>query len=278
MLGQVFVLQLAWAAALPLLLWGHMPQRWRRALALLTSVAGVVFLVLALNSEGSRESPSTAVFLLGQPYAVGKVEASASLSYYVLTAACLILGFASLVAGDELARATRTHWIASAIVLSWVVTFVRFVLEKAAAPPLWAQLIGVVWLAPVVGAYFWLSLRPAEGGLRPLIRALLIYAYATRSVVALLMVVASTWRLGTHYDVSGLTRGSFGFWTFEFEEGSAAQILTIAGVAQLLIWPIYTLISGLIGAGLARYLSWVWRGPSLKAPRPQPQVEAPDAR
>jgi hypothetical protein len=275
MLGQVFALQVAWILALPVLLWGRLPHHWRRALALVTSASGLLFLVLALGSEGSRESPATAVFLLGQPYAVGKVEASASLPFYVLTGACLLVGFTALVASDELAHATRTRWLATAIVLSWLVTLLRFVLEKVAAPPLWTQFMGVVWLAPVVGACFWLSARGQ--GLGALVRALAAYAYATRGAVALMMVVASAFRLGTHYDVTYLTRVTFFDRTFSFEAGSAAQILTITAIAQLVIWPVYTVVSGLLGAGLARLVTWAWGGPSLKAPRPQAPVPAEGA-
>ena len=52
-----------WAAASVVLAFGLLPARWRLALALTVSGAGLVFLVLATSTEGFRETQSTTVFL-----------------------------------------------------------------------------------------------------------------------------------------------------------------------------------------------------------------------
>ena len=62
-----------------------------------SSAVGLIMLMLALNTEGQREAPTTAEFLLSGRYVTGHVSASASLPYYVITAVCLLLGTAGLV-------------------------------------------------------------------------------------------------------------------------------------------------------------------------------------
>ena len=121
----------------------------RRGLAIVTSGAGLVFLILALNTQGLRESATTAVFLVGRPYVTGQVSASASLPYYVATALCLLLGTLGLSVSDEAARRLRARWLATAIVLSLAVTATRFWLEKVAAPDAWsyAVIAAVAYLA-----------------------------------------------------------------------------------------------------------------------------------
>ena len=244
------------AAALMVLFWGRLPFRWRRVLAVLTSAAGVLFLVLALNTEGLRESPSVGSFLIGTPYVSGTVSASASLPYYVVTGVLLALGFLGLAAGDEVVGSLSRHFFLNAVVLSWVVTALRAVLEKAAAPEPWARLVGVTWLAPAIGAYFAISLKGRGRGFKDLVLHLVGYAFAVRGVVALLMIVASTLHLGTHYDVSRLTEVGFLGRTYYFEQASTRGILVLTVVSQLVFWPLYTLLSGLIGAGIATLLAW----------------------
>ena len=260
--------------ALVVLFWPSLPLHWRRVLAVLTSAFGVFFLVLALNSEGLRESPSVGTFLIGTPYVSGTVSASASLPYYVVTGVLLALGFLGLAAGDEAVGALSRHFFLNTVVLSWAVTALRAVLEKAAAPEAWARLVGVTWLAPVVGAYFAFSLKSRGRGFKDLVWYLLAYAFAVRGVVALLMIVASTLHLGTHYDVSRLTEVGFLGRTYSFEQASAQGILVITVVSQLVFWPLYTVLSGLIGAGIATLLGWAWKGERRLPARSQPDLRA----
>ena len=53
------------AAAAAMLWWGRLPGPWRRALAVLPSGLGVLFLVGALRAEGHREAATMAVVVLG---------------------------------------------------------------------------------------------------------------------------------------------------------------------------------------------------------------------
>jgi hypothetical protein len=92
-----------WPAAALALYWGRLSGRWRRAVALFTSVAGITALVVALSAHGQRETLTTGQLLLGGAYVTGHASASASLRYYVATAVCLLLGTAGLAVPDETA-------------------------------------------------------------------------------------------------------------------------------------------------------------------------------
>ena len=252
-------------AAATMLWWGRLPGPWRRALALLMSVLGVLFLVSALRAEGHREAATTAVVILGPAYVTDQASASASLRYYVMTAVCLLLGTAGLAVSDEIARRLGSRWMATAIVLSLLVTATRFALEKAAAPSSWTRPIGVTWLPPIVGAFFALNASREGHGLRTVARSLLGYGLAVRGFVALLMVVATILRLGSHYDISALgyvKNPMSGRW-YEFAAGSFDQLFLLGLLPQLVFWPVYTVMAGMIGALAALVLASRGLGPRL---------------
>jgi len=252
-----------WLLAGAFLWWTRLPGRWRRAAALLTSGGGLIALILAINTEGVREA-STVGFLLGTPYVTEQASASASLPYYLLTGIGLLLGTAALAVADDTAARLGRHWLATAITLSLLLTAIRFTLEKAAAPRAWTWAAGITFLAPLVGAFFAMNLREQGKGFRQLAGALLVYAYAARGAVAALMLVASKEGLGSHYDVSSLIRVQHPLTgrVHEFVPGSLAQILSLGLIPQLVVWPLYTLLAGLLGGGIA----WTLLG-SVAPPR-----------
>jgi len=260
MLPQVVALSSAWAVAAFLLAWPHLPGRWRHRLALACSVGAVVSLILAMSTEGFRESPTVAVFLMGRPYVLENTAASAGLPYYVVTGSLLLLGFAGMALGDDSARRLCRHPVAVAVAVSLLVTAVRFLLEKAAAPASWTHAVGITWIAPVVGAYLALCFRAEKRSFAYLLGALVVYAVVARGAVAALMVAATHWRLGSHYDVSPLTLvvNPVTGRTLSFAAGSAEQILKVALLPQLLAWPIYTVLAGLVGIALAYVLVFAW--------------------
>ena len=238
----------------------------------------MVSLILAMSTEGFRESPTVAVFLLGRPYVLENTAASAGLPYYVLTGVLLLLGFAGLAVGDEAASRFRRRPLAIAVGLSLLVTAVRFLLEKAAAPAGWTHAVGITWMAPVVGVYLALQFRAEKRSFSALLGALTLYAFAVRGAVALLMLVATRWRLGSHYDVSSLTlvANPMTGQVYSFTAGSASQIVNVAILPQLVVWPIYTVLAGLLGAALAHIVASAWGRPaspavSPPAPAPIPQ-------
>ena len=88
--------------------------------------------------------------------------------------------------------------------------------------------VGITWLAPVVGAIFLRNARDEGKGFRAVLVWLTAYALASRGAVALLMVVASTWRLGSHYDLSRVTDVSFWGDVHWFVPGSFSRSCTSA--------------------------------------------------
>jgi hypothetical protein len=259
---------LAWALAWLMHWWPRLPSRWRRRISIATSVAGVAFLIAGLDSEGLREAPTTAVVVFGATTLTATASASASLYYYVLTAFCLLLGFGGLVFGDPLARFLSRHWLLSAGAVAWLVTVVRFLLEKSAAPALLTQAVSVTWAAPVAGAFFATSLAGEGAGLRVLAHALVRYAYLVRGFVAFAGTLATRLHLGTHYDASPLLRlpvvGTDAVRVFE--GGSWSQILWLTLVPQLLIWPVFTVVAGLAGGELVRRRRGRTRRPKAALP------------
>lgn len=248
---------LAWALAALMHWWPRLSAAWRVRVSVATSAAGIGFLVAAVEAEGLRESALTSVVLVGPATLTATASASASLYYYVLTAACLLLGFAGLALGEPLSRWLSARWLATSVSVAWMVTVVRFLLEKSAAPTLLVQALGVTWLAPVAGAYLAAALMPARPGWRPLLRPLLAYAFLVRGFVAAVGVAATHLGLGSHYDVSAvtvvpvaLTGGVYGF-----VPGSWRQTFWLTLVPQLVAWPAFTVLAGLLGATLVGWLA-----------------------
>ena len=61
--------------------------------------------------------------------------------------------------------------------------------------------------------------------------------------------------------------------TYSFVAGSAEQILNVAILPQLLVWPIYTVLAGLLGVALGRLLAAAWgrpASPAVSPPAPDP--------
>jgi hypothetical protein len=247
---RIALVPLVWISGAILLSWPLMPPNVRRLLAVAASVAGTAFLVKAFQSEGLRDAPITSVYLMGDPAVTGHAFASASLPWYVVTAVCLLLGTIGLAASEERVASIARHPVALAVALSLGITAVRFVLEKAAAPPALSWAVGVTWLAPVVGAFLGWRVLEEGGGLRAVLGALLRYAYGVRLGIAALMVVASVGQLGTHYDISRFVSyvDLFTKETRVVAPGSLRQVVDVAILPQLLFWPFYTMLTGLTGA------------------------------
>ena len=247
--GRAFDMLVVWSVAAALLFWPQLAGRWRTAIAVLMSAAGVFFLILAMNTEGVRETPTVSVFLLGRGYVTQRTEALASLPYYLMTGVALLLGTAGLALPERLTEPLRDRWLLWAIALAFLVTLLRFALEKLAAPQPWTQAVGITWAAPVVGAFCWHNVRRERRGIGALLMALLLYGFGSRAAVAGLMAAASGFRLGSHYDVTPLARvaNPITQQVYEFEPGSLRQILSLGVLPQLGIWPFYTVLSGLIG-------------------------------
>jgi hypothetical protein len=246
---------LAWALAVLMHWWPRLPAAWRLRASVAASAAGIGFLVAAVKAEGLRESALTSVVLVGPATLTATASASASLYYYVLTAACLLLGFAGLALGEPLSRWLAPRWLVTSVAVAWTVTAVRFLLEKSAAPETLVQALGVTWLAPVAGAYIATGFQPTPPGWRPLLRALLAYAVLVRGFVAAVGLVATRFGLGSHYDVSAVTSVAVVLTgeAYRFVPGSGQQVFWLILVPQLVVWPAFTVLAGVLGAKLVGF-------------------------
>lgn len=264
MTSLLLTVALALALAVPMHWWPRLSAAHRRRLSIATSLAGLGFLVAALRSEGLRESALTSVVLVGPATLTARASASASLYYYVLTGVCLLLGFAGLILSDPLARWLRPRPLLSSVAVAWLVTVVRLLLEKSAAPALLVDAVGVTWLAPVAGVYLALALRREAGGPTTLLQLLLRYAFLVRGFVALVGIVTTRLGAGTHYDVSPLTQVEVAFAanSWVFAPGSWEQLFWLTLLPQLVIWPAFTVLAGLAAGALA----WLLRPASDEAP------------
>jgi len=235
--------------------WPRLPAAVRLRLSVATSAAGIGFLVAAVEAEGQRESALTSMVLVGPTTLTATASASASLYYYVLTAVCLLLGFAGLAFGETLSRWLAPRPLLGAVAVAWLMTLVRFLLEKSAAPALLVQAIGVTWIAPVAGACLatGTSARPAG---KPLLKALVSYALLVRGFVAVVSLVATRFGLGSHYDVSEITRVfvSLTGEAYSLVPGTWRHSSWLILVPQLLVWPVFTVVAGMAGAAVARFL------------------------
>lgn len=257
---------LSWALGGLMHFWPRLPGRWRRPVSVATSAAGLAFLVAGTASEGLREVETTSLVVLGPSYLTGTSSASASLHYYVLTAVCLLLGFAGLAFGGSLSRWLKRHWLSSATAVAWLITLIRFLLEKSAAPHLLTQVVGITWMAPVAGAFFAVCLRDEGRSLRELFRHLVAYAFLARGFVVLVSVLATRLQLGTHYDVSPLVRIMLRLTGSEaiFAAGSWSQLFWLSFVPQLVVWPVFTVAAGLAGG----FPAWRWFPRALRRRSP----------
>jgi hypothetical protein len=246
----------AWSLGVLLHWWPRLAAPNRHRLAIVSSVASLAFLIAGLRAEGSREAAMTSSVLLGTSTRTAIESAQASYYYYVLTTACLLLGFGALALGEPLARWLSARPVLHCAVVAWWITLVRFLLEQSAAPPLLAQAIGVTWMIPIAGAYLAVMLPPDATGWRPLVRRLLAYAFLVRGMVALTSVAATRLGLGTHYDVSNLTTlrlGSTGH-ALAFTPAGWQQLLWLSLLPQLVAWTSITLLIGLPCGLAARWL------------------------
>ncbi len=255
--------------------WGFLSARGRRALSLLLSAAGIVFLVLGLGAEGQRDAPTTGAFLLGSIYVTGLASAAASLPYYVVTGVCLLLGTLGLALPETVARRLAERRVSTAVALSVLVTLVRFGLEQAAAPTSWTRVVGIAGLAPLVGAYLALTALPERRRVRSFFLDLLVYAFLVRVWVVSLYVIATRLRLGSHFDLSAVVRLTVPFaGEREFAPASWAQILSLAILPQLTFWPLFTMLAGAVGGGVAVLVTWSSR--QVRAWAMAPQAGATD--
>ena len=87
------------------------------------------------------------------------------------------------------------------ILISFVVTPVRFMLELSGVPEIYIFLIGLLWLTLALAIYWGIKLHNERNPYRLLLLTLFIFSPISRIPVFILWWITKTWELGTHYDI-----------------------------------------------------------------------------
>ncbi len=87
------------------------------------------------------------------------------------------------------------------VLISLVVTPVRFFLELAGIPEVYIFPIGLLWLTLAFAVYWGVRLHDEEHPYRLLMLSLVFFSPPSRFPVFVLWWVTKTWELGTHYDI-----------------------------------------------------------------------------
>ena len=87
------------------------------------------------------------------------------------------------------------------VLISLVVTPVRFFLELAGIPEVYIFPIGLLWLTLAFAVYWGVRLSDDERPYRLLMLSLVFFSPPSRFPVFVLWWVTKTWELGTHYDI-----------------------------------------------------------------------------
>ena len=87
------------------------------------------------------------------------------------------------------------------VLISLVVTPVRFFLELAGIPEVYIFLIGLLWLTLAFSVFWGIRLSAEEHPYWVLLLSLVFFSPLSRIPVFVLWWVTKTWELGTHYDI-----------------------------------------------------------------------------
>lgn len=87
------------------------------------------------------------------------------------------------------------------VLISLVVTPVRFFLELAGIPEVYIFPIGLLWLTLAFAVYWGVRLSDEDHPYQLLMLSLVFFSPPSRFPVFVLWWVTKTWELGTHYDI-----------------------------------------------------------------------------
>ena len=87
------------------------------------------------------------------------------------------------------------------VLISFVVTPVRFLLELAGVPEVYIFPIGLLWLTLAFAVYWGVKLSDEDHPYQLLMLSLVFFSPPSRFPVFVIWWVTKTWELGTHYDI-----------------------------------------------------------------------------
>ena len=221
--------------------WNDLSVTLRSRISTVLVLVGLVCIGIAPLVDGGY-ARQVILFIGGpNPYQVETVERSFTV---------LFLGIgAALVALYVLARwGHRLPWeslVGQAIKLSLVIIVFRIYFEKLGVPPNVAMLIGVIWLIVPLSVFFGLEAAKA-GSQRKFWTWLVGYAWGIRVWILALMLLATYFHLGTHFDNSSVTSYTVFGEVEEVETGSWDQYRNLIVFPQMLLWPAVTIVAGFV--------------------------------
>ncbi|MDA2930186.1 hypothetical protein MYX84_09610 [Acidobacteria bacterium AH-259-O06] len=219
--------------------WNGLPLRfWISRIFLL---AGLVSIGVAPFVNGVYSQP-VILFIGGpNPYQVEDIQRS-------FTSLSLGIGIALLSLWVLTCWGHRLPWkspLGQAVKFSIAIIILRVYFEKLGVLPNIAMLIGIIWLILPLSIYF--ALEAAKGGSqRRFWTWLLSYAFAIRILILALMVLATYFHLGTHFDNSSITTYTVFGKVEKVEAGSWDQYRNLIVFPQMVLWPAVTLTVGVI--------------------------------
>ncbi len=236
-----------------ILRWAELSERIRQATRKALLVAAILCFAVAPFLPGSY-SQDVIVFI-GGPNAFIPETITRSLTILAAGLGTALLGIWALsIWGDALPGRGPVR---RALRLSFTLILLRVLLEKLAAPAEVALLAGIIWLAVPIGLYFG-SEAAKLGSQRAYWKWLATYAWCVRLVVASMMVVATYFNLGTHFDNSSMTHTAADGATRTIEVVSLGDYANFIFFPQFLLWPVVTLVFASV-VGLPVYF-WKRRG------------------
>jgi hypothetical protein len=123
------------------------------------------------------------------------------------------------------------------VIITNLVTLLRLTLEllgfSYSSPKDFAWWMGIFIFIPLCGLYFAYQLRESANPYKRLALTLLVYGLSVRVVVAFVYWLSGTMNWKTHYSIYGPPGQNWGF-------------IKGALLPQMLLWPLFTLIGGLI--------------------------------
>lgn len=85
------------------------------------------------------------------------------------------------------------------IVISLILTPIRFSLELVGLPEIFIFIIGLLWLTLAFAIYWGIKLYNIKNSYKVLLLGLLIFSPISRIPVAMLWWIDNKWKMGTHY-------------------------------------------------------------------------------
>jgi len=221
--------------------WAKLPQAAQTWIPRVLLFTGLLGFAAAPFLQG-RYSEEVALFIAGpNRYPVESIQRS-----FTFLSAGIGLAFLALYG---LARwGYRLPWkspLAQAFKFTLVMIILRVYFEKLGVPLSVATFFGIIWLIIPFAVYFGVEAAKV-GSQKKFWGWLFSYAFGVRAFIIIVMLIATYFQLGTHFDNSSITIFSVFGKAQAVEAGSWEQYRNLILFPQLFLWTSVTLLAGLI--------------------------------